>query len=428
MKVLHVGNAFDGGGAENVFAHSLTALRARETSDVHLSAFSASLSKQANHIPHLDLTSWSKYKHVGKLAYFYNVHNFHSLLDFVKKEKPDLVHLHGFYAHLSPSIVHALKQAKKSFEFGIVQSVHSHELICANSSAYDWNKNAVCTDCMGEQYKTRIFYRKCDRRGWLHSWAKGARFMLAENLLGHHSLIDHFVTPSDFVKDTLIKEGLPETKISVIRNPVILPAQPLQQEKQNQVVYFGRFSPEKNITLLIRAVDNLITSGELPDLSLLLVGEGEDLGRLKQLVSSIASANKIHIYPFQPHSSLMKLVAKAKVAVQPSRCLETASISIPESILMGMLPVVSGLAGMKETIEWSSCGYAFENDNIESLSITIKNALLNYPEASASIVKAQKLINKELGSEAYAQRLMDLYATLLDTTLLETTLRTGSST
>lgn len=417
MKILHISNAHEGGGAENVFAHSLRALQSYEpdnqrTGNTHISACCTSLNPSDGYIPHVNLTSWTEYKLIGKLGYFYNLNNFQALLKTLKEERPDIVHLHGFYAHLSPSILHALRKAKRIYKFSIVQTVHSHELICANASAYDWKRRSPCTDCMGDHFKLRIFYRKCDRRGWLHSWAKGVRYLIARKLLGHHSVIDHFVSPSEFVRDTLLKEGFSDQMLSVIRNPVILPVETLNQKKENLVVYFGRFSPEKNVSLLIEAMDRLTASREFADVMLNLIGEGEDLPRLQKLMDAKSSSGNMKIVPFQTQKELVKIIGSAKVAVLPSTCLENAPMVIPESISMGMVPVVTDLGGMKEMIEWLGCGYSFKSEDVESLTAAIIRALENYTEVSDSLKVAQGKIVNELGSKRYVQQLTELYNTL----------------
>ncbi|MDH5736967.1 MAG: glycosyltransferase [Gammaproteobacteria bacterium] len=414
MKVLHISNAHEGGGAENVFAHSVAALSAASPQDRHLTACCLP-DAESDFQPDLILESWQGKKSIAKQTkQLYNHENFRRLVDFLSRENPDLIHLHEIYGQLSPSVLHALEKARVKMNFKIVQTIHTFFVSCANFAAYDYRSGRICTDCAGDKYKLRIFYRNCDRRGWVHSWAKGFRYILSANLLGHLRLVDHFICPSNLVADLVIREGIDKEKVSVIYNPVLMDADCPVNQKHNEVVYFGRFSPEKNIPLLIAAMEKLFDEGGIPDLKLTLIGEGEERERICQLIKESHYANKINLLHFQSQERLIETMRQAKVSVLPSFLYESFGLTIPESVLMNILPVVTGHGGMKEVIDWLGCGYKFLNGDVVSLAATIGQALKDYDQSSALLSEARGRIDRQLRSEPYAKHLNQCYCSLLN--------------
>jgi len=413
MKILHISNAHDGGGAENVFATSLVLLRETTTEITHLSASCKFLNKDTSVEPDLALKSWGQFNLTGSWRYFYNPENYSLLRAFLLQYRPDVVHLHGFLAHLSTSVVHAIQSCRADYTFSVIQTMHSHEMICANASAFDWRKNTTCVDCMGASFKGKIFYRNCDRRGLVHSWSKGVRNMIDRNILNHAGLVDHLVAPSDFVRQTLINEGFPEHKVSLVHNPVEIQPKFSDLKKSDEIVFFGRFAPEKNIPLLIGAFSNLLKDEAFAHFKLKLVGDGESSNQILSVIQSLALHSNVSVFPYQERDSLYKLIQSAKIMVLPSNCLETFSLVIPEAIGLNMLPVVSNLGAMEEMIGHLQCGYCFENENMDSLTHTMKEAIRQYPDSAQVMEKANQKILQEFGGARYAGQLESLYSSLI---------------
>ncbi len=412
IKVLHVSNAYTGGGSEAVFATSLEVLAEFPSDITHLSACCTALNQGVAFTPDLNLTSWTEFPRTGQLRYIYSPENCASLYTFILQHKPKVIHLHGFLAHLSTSVLRALTQCRSEYRFSVIQTVHSHELICANASAFDWHKVNPCTDCMGDRVKTRIFYRNCDRRGWLHSWGKGIRNIVDRNLLHHQDVVDHLIVPSEFVRKTLLQEGFTDEKITLIRNPVVIPHSDIDEERADEIVYFGRFSPEKNLPLLIDAVEKLTATGRFPRLKLKLIGEGEEAQRLHRQIESKSLQDVIEFHPFQARESLHTLIGSAKVMALPSNCLETFSLVIPEALALGIMPVVTDLGALREMVDWLGCGYCFNNGDVESLTATLENALLEFALSTEALEISARKVRTHLGGERYAKQLDHLYRKL----------------
>ncbi|MDR0768668.1 MAG: glycosyltransferase [Dysgonamonadaceae bacterium] len=109
---------------------------------------------------------------------------------------------------------------------------------------------------------------------------------------------DKIYAVSGGIYDFLVHElNIPQEKVTILNNPVSLnnlyaaANQPVDIALPDKyIVFIGRFSRVKNIPLLLRAFDRI----SLPDMELVLVGDGSEFGRIKQLAAACKKAPFIH--------------------------------------------------------------------------------------------------------------------------------------
>lgn len=146
---------------------------------------------------------------------------------------------------------------------------------------------------------------------WRHEvWGNYIRFVIGLFVLRRATGVR---VVSQRIKSSLIKKGISEAQITVL--PIEISLTPFvtaaPQPFWNQVVgttiiSVGRFSVEKNFPLLILSFKKV--HDIFPDTQLVLVGEGKEELKLRQLVSSLWSLQPpVHFYPWQPNvASVMK--------------------------------------------------------------------------------------------------------------------------
>ena len=414
MKILHLNNYADGSGADLAFRATVVALQ-------DYSLQKNALQKNAQYI-NLSITTTDSQSDapilencqtkagLGKLSYIYSSLNRDKLSAYLNEQKPDILHAHGFYAAISPSILTAIKHAKESWGMRFIQTAHSHELICANATAFDYRENRICTDCKGNKTKLKIFYRNCDRRGWLHSWVKGIRCFTAHNMLNQVTLSDHIICPSNLMKNNLIDEGISQQKLSLIRNIVQKDIPTRNSENHNrrkELIYFGRLSKEKNLNMLVRSFAKFRESNT--GWRLVLIGEGEEIEAIKSEAKRQSCAEYIEFVPFLAQPDLFKRISQGRIMVMTSEVLENAPLVIPEAILNGLYPVVPNHGGMKESIDWLELGSSYTSGDQDALT----SALLNAAKLKIDFSLAQGKISEELSANAYCKKVTSLYLELL---------------
>ena len=88
-------------------------------------------------------------------------------------------------------------------------------------------------------------------------------------------------------------------------------------KEQSDLIYAGRLIQHKNIDLLIRAVKMI--KSEVPDVRVLIIGDGPELGRLKALAREQDLDNNINFLGFlEDYNYALSLMKSSRIFVSPS--------------------------------------------------------------------------------------------------------------
>lgn len=155
---------------------------------------------------------------------------------------------------------------------------------------------------------------------------------------GLASLTDNHVAVSPLTQERVAK--LTRTPVTLVPNGIdtgVIDDVPAADDDID-VLYAGRLIPEKNVALLLRAVDEL--NGPSTDLRCLVVGEGPERGRLEGLARDLNLESVVEFRDFLPDErEVYGLMKAADVFALPSR-REGFGISAVEAQACGT-PVVT---------------------------------------------------------------------------------------
>ncbi|TWF44332.1 glycosyltransferase involved in cell wall biosynthesis [Chitinophaga polysaccharea] len=410
-KVLHIAEAAYGGGAESVFRDTILYLKKYNGGYTHLVA----CKKESNDEIVVDLPFEVTNNHKGikaLLLSIYSRRNFAILRDYLVKVKPDIIHLQN-YGNLSPAVLHAISKYKQKYGAKVIHTVHTYEYACSHYAAYDYRKDKRCLDCQHSEFKYKIFYRGCSRKGWMHSWGKGVAALIAD-FFYNKNLVDEWITPSRFLYDVMVgRFGKPE-KVHVVRNPVnkkLLENLSVSNGpvKENLIVYFGRVSEEKNVKLLLQSFALLLKDEGNADLKLKIIGDGDDKASLEAFAATTIPVQNIEFCPFLPVSALKAAIEKSKIAVLPSKCFETASLFVVEAVLAGVYPIVANHGAMSEMIGYLGCGTTFESESEIDLCRKMQYALCHAGDYINGLKQAASLIVNDMAGQQYANSINNIY-------------------
>ncbi|HHN8576193.1 TPA: glycosyltransferase [Klebsiella quasipneumoniae] len=368
MKILHVSDSFDGGGAEAVF---------RDTIKV-----SESLGN-TNYIIYSD-------EKTDPISYIYSFKNYKRIKK-ILNNKPDIIHLHSYYHYLSPSVLHAIRKYKQKNACKVIFTAHDYHFICPNSGfQYFKNNQRYNFDAFAGSLKLPNggLY---DHRGIAYSMLKYVQHKLAYDVMSLDNVIDIIISPSAFLKQVFENYGV-KKKINVIRNPVSFPASDerstiLESNESNKtvrLVYAGRLSEEKGILEFLSVLNERTTIEVIFD----IFGDGS----LRQLLESVPVRKNL-IVNFKGAVTREKLVHNLKnydIFVLPSIWYENAPISIIEAAAAGLPVICPGYGGLREMAELTKRYGFFEYDSkseldtllLESKRFSGENYLLDKNEFS----------------------------------------------
>ena len=246
---------------------------------------------------------------------------------------PDVVHVHNVYPALGP----AVHLAADRLQIPLVMTVHNYRLRCPNG--YLFTEGSICTRCVGGNHLNAVIHRCFPSRSQAAAYATSLwvhRFVVRLS-----DRVDYFVTPSDFVRGVLEEWGMPRDRIRTIRN--FTPSPPTVKPLGRSGIYIGRFSSEKGIDVLIRALE---LAG---DPSFTFVGDGPLLTEMKDLTRSCGLTNSRFTGLLQ-RDEVNEEIDAAMFLCVPSIWHENAPMAALEAMARGRPMVAADSGGLPELI------------------------------------------------------------------------------
>ena len=321
--------------------------------------------------------------------------------ELIEAEAIDLAYVHNVYNYMSPSVI----PAAKSMGIPVVMRVSDYNLVCAAYSLYRGGDRA-CTECLDQGW-TRALAHRCVK-GSLPATVARVFSMRVHSLLGIYRKVDLFVTPSGFMRRTLIRAGFPGEKIVHIPSFVPLNGAPQGGLGGGEyILYFGRVSREKGLDALIRAHKRLSSPPPL-----LIVGGDRDgeRARLEQVAASEGD-DRVRFEGHQPPDELQRLIAGSVFTVVPSLQHDNCPMSVLESFAQGKPVVGSNMGGIPEQLA-DGCGLLFEAGDVDGL-VGQMQALLDDPGLRAGMgARAYQRLKTDFDKDRHCDRLLGLFESL----------------
>ena len=271
--------------------------------------------------------------------------------------QPDVCHLNNFNYQLTPSILLEIaKWKKEGHPCRVVYTAHDLQLVCPNHMCNNPNTGENCEKCLGGHFENCALGRCI--HGSLAKSAIGTLEAMLWNGCGVYKNIDVMICCSEFLKRKMDSNPLFAGKTLALHN-FVDKAEKQETEKQNYVLYFGRFSREKGIDTLIQVCK------ELPEIPFVFAGTGP-------LEEELAGVPNIQNVGFQRGQDLETLIRQARFSVYPSQWYENCPFSVMESQLYGTPVLGADIGGIPELIEEGKTGELFESGNAAQLKEKIK--------------------------------------------------------
>lgn len=217
----------------------------------------------------------------------------------LERFRPDVVHCHKLYPHLSVAPVVRATRAGVP----IVQTAHDYEFCSA------------------------------ERSGALHKRVVGSLLFPLKRRL-HVPRVARFVAPSEFVAGALRDAGIESTV--VLHFVASRPSAPPAFEDRSGVLFAGRLVPEKGVEDVLR-----LTS-RLPELGFTVAGAGP--------LAACVRAAPVRYLGHVGHDELLEELGRARVAILPSRWAEPAGLVALEAMAAGTPVVAYETGGLAEYV------------------------------------------------------------------------------
>jgi glycosyltransferase involved in cell wall biosynthesis len=180
------------------------------------------------------------------------------------------------------------------------------------------------------------------------------------------------------LRDVMASLGMPEDRISVHYTGVDLdrfhPVDRAEAKRRLGVsgpllVTAGALIPRKGQAFVIDAL------AQLPDATLLLVGEGEDRARLAMRARPLG--NRVRFLGARPHADLPALLAAADIMVLPSSSEGLANVWV-EALACGTPIVITNVGGAGEVMDRPEAGRLVDREPA-AIAAAVRAILANPP-------------------------------------------------
>ena len=311
--------------------------------------------------------------------------------------RPDIVHAHNVYHHLTPAIFGAIQKK------GVPAVMTVHDLKIGCPSKLMLAADGVCERCHGGKTWNAV-QQRC-LKGSLPLSAVAALETTLHNALGSYKKnVDLFVLPSRFHMNKLIDWGLPAAKARYVPNAVDVSGLEPEYSAGERFVFVGRLSEEKGLVTFVKAV------GEA-GVSATIVGTGPQEAELHALVDSTGA--DVIFAGYQTGEPLFDIVRQAKALVLPSECYENAPVVLLEAYGVGTPVLGSDLGGIPELIQPGITGELATAGDVSAFAEKL-SLLASLPNSQLEDMgrAGRSFVEDRFSREHYLKALLDVYAEL----------------
>jgi glycosyltransferase involved in cell wall biosynthesis len=283
--------------------------------------------------------------------------------------KPDIVHFH----HMLMMGVETLFLVRRVLPRAkIVLSLHDYYAICAHDG----------------QMVTTGDRRPCHQASpdACHRCFRGLEpehFVLRErHIKTHFSVVDRFLSPSNFLRRRFVAWGLAPDRIQVLRNarpePEIAPHRTLRTgEGRNRFAYFGNLNPNKGILVLLEAA-RLLNQRHPGAFRVDIHGGApfQSEAFKAELNTALARVEGIvRWHGAYQAAEIAGLMRNLDWVVTPSIWWENAPLVIDEAFAQRRPVIASDMGGMAESVRHEVDGLTFRPGDAAALAETMERAL-----------------------------------------------------
>jgi colanic acid/amylovoran biosynthesis glycosyltransferase len=146
-------------------------------------------------------------------------------------------------------------------------------------------------------------------------------------------------------------------------------------------VNIARFNSQKGLLLIPPAL--ALLKREFPRLKVVLIGDGEERGRLEAAIDHHGVADMIELRGWQANVEVRKALRASRALLLPSFA-EGLPVVIMEAFALGRPVISTYIAGIPELLD-ASCGWIVPAGSVEALADAMRSALGAHPETLSAM-------------------------------------------
>jgi len=335
-------------------------------------------------------------KAVLSLSTTWNPRSYSEITGVIRRERPDIAHIHNFFPLISPAAHHACKSAGVP----VLQTLHNYRLVCPAATLFAGGERCRrCARSLAPGVRSG-----CYRNSRLQTAAVTAMLATHRRSSTWKRCVDSYLVPSSFCRDYFVDAGLPARKLHV--RPNFLAHDPGPRSGPGEYALFvGRLSAEKGVIEMVRAWQRL------PDVPLLIAGDGP----LRAEVARAANpGTRVELLGQLDAAQTIARIKSARFLVFPSRWYEPFGMALLEAAACGVPAIASRIGAVPELVMDGRTGVLFDPDNFDELIEAVHWAWSHAAETERMGHAARQHYLKNFTAETSYEALMNVCRALLN--------------
>jgi glycogen synthase len=173
-----------------------------------------------------------------------------------------------------------------------------------------------------------------------------------------------------------------------------------------RVGYVGRLAPQKQVDVLVHAFDRMSAAAHL-----VIVGDGPDRHRVRQLAGGCAENGRVTVTGFVRHTAVPAVLASLDVLVLPSAYEEMGSVLV-EAMAAGLPVVGSDVGGIPEVVRDGVTGLLVPAGDVSALAAAL-DLLVTDPALRARLADGALTLADGYAWPELARRVAEVYGSVL---------------
>lgn len=183
----------------------------------------------------------------------------------------------------------------------------------------------------------------------------------------------HVFTPSAYLRELAVRWGVPAERVSVSPNPApAVPELPARDHLRRglhmegpTLGFAGRLTAAKALDVALRALQRV------PDVSLVVVGDGPDRAALERLASELGLDTRVRFLGSRSRDDVLRVLAASDAALLSSRW-ENFPHLVVEALAVGTPVIATAVGGVPEVVRDGENGLLVPAGDPDALAVAIR--------------------------------------------------------
>jgi len=312
----------------------------------------------------------------------------------VRRGGVQVVHFHNTFPLISPAAYYAVRRQGAR----VVQTVHNYRLGCPNALLF--RNGEVCEKCLGKKFAWPAVAHACYRNSVAATGTVAIMLAVHRLLRTWSTLVDIYVTLTEFAREKLIEAGVAPAKI-VVKPNFVFPDPGPGLGRGGYALFAGRLVAEKGIDTVLSAWDKLPVKPPLR-----IAGDGP----LAPQVAALAEREKNVVFLGRvSRAELLSLMQEAVVLVFPSKWYEGFPMLVAEAYATGLPVVASPIGSLKSLVHDGRTGLHFRPGDAQDLASRIEWVFSHRREVSNMRAQARQEFEASYTAGRNYELLIDIY-------------------